>query len=82
MSPNGYPINTKLDSYVCPRRTIPKVCATCKYFRNTDGFGNCMRVGSDGEPIITFDVEDMFHWMTTCHLWKENHVSRSHSQTI
>lgn len=66
MSPNGYPINPKLSNYVCPRRTVPKVCATCKYFQSD--FGNCMRA-KDGEPIITFDVEGMVQWMTTCHLW-------------
>lgn len=72
MSPNGYPINPKLSNHVCPRRTIPKVCATCKYFH--DYHRNCMRAGKDGEPIITFDIGDMFQWLTTCHLWKENKI--------
>lgn len=43
-----------------------KVCATCKHFRNTDGFGYCIR--PDGPD---FDIGDMKHWQTTCDLWAD-----------
>lgn len=41
-----------------------QVCATCKHWRNTGGFGYCVRPGGFG-----CDVGDMTQYFTVCDGW-------------